>query len=153
MLNHCFRIDSLSSNLKGKTTHLSIQYSFHVVFYIIGTQYLHVRHPGNESPSELVSNGYISNHNKVRCPRPKFKVSFYLYFCCFWINVTQKNFESIKRKIQRIISDSCFQLKSRFNIDARAPSIPLLNFPFKYPLYNVIIHLWLQTMEYCDKIR
>ena len=29
------------------------------------------------SPSELVSNGYISNHNKVRRPRPKFKVSFY----------------------------------------------------------------------------
>ena len=81
-------------------------------------------------PSELVSNGYISNHNKVRRPHPKFKVSFYLYFCCFWINVTQINFENIKRKIQRIISDSCFQLKSWFNFDARAPSIPLLNFPF-----------------------
>ena len=86
------------------------------------------------SPSELVSNGYISNHNKVRCPRPKFKVSFYLYFCCFWINVTQINFENIKRKIQRIISDSCFQLKSQFNVDARAPSIPLLNFPFNIKL-------------------
>ena len=82
------------------------------------------------SPSELVSNGYISNHNKMRRPRPKFKVSFYLYFCCFWINVTQINFENIKRKMQRIISDSCFQLKSWFNVDARAPSIPLLNFPF-----------------------
>ena len=33
------------------------------------------------SPSELVSNGNISNHNKVRRPRPKFKVSFYLYLC------------------------------------------------------------------------
>ena len=64
-------------------------------------------------------------------PRPKFKVSFYLYFCCFWINITQINFENIKRKLQRIISDSCFQLKSRFNVDASAPSIPLLNFPFK----------------------
>ena len=64
-------------------------------------------------------------------PRPKFKVSFYLYFCCFWINVTQINFENIQRKIQRIISDNCFQLKSWFNVDARAPSIPLLNFPFK----------------------
>ena len=41
------------------------------------------------SPSEFVSNGYISNHNKVRRPRPKFKVSFYLYICCFWINATQ----------------------------------------------------------------
>ena len=67
----------------------------------------------------------------MRRPRPKFKVSFYLYFCCFWINATQINFESIKRKIQRIISDSCFQLKLWFNVDARAPSIPLLNFPFK----------------------
>ena len=67
----------------------------------------------------------------MRRPRPKFKVSFYSYFCCFWINVTQINFENIKRKIQRIISDTCFQLKSWFNGDARAPSIPLLNFPFK----------------------
>ena len=32
--------------------------------------------------------------------------------------------------MHRIISDSCFQLKSRFNVDARAPTIPLLNFPF-----------------------
>ena len=40
---------------------------------------------------------------------------------------TQINFG----KIQRIISDSSFQLKSQFNVDARAPSIPLLNFPFK----------------------
>ena len=89
------------------------------------------------SPSELVSNGYISNHNKVWRPRPKFKVSFYLYFCCFWINVTQINFENIKRIIQRIISDSCFQLKLWFNVDARAPSIPLLNFPFK-----LLCRLW-----------
>ena len=64
----------------------------------------------------------------MRHPRPKFKVSFYLYFCCFWINVTQLNFENIKRKIQRI-SDSCFQLKLLFNVHARAPSVPLLNFP------------------------
>ena len=83
------------------------------------------------SPSELVSNSYISNHNKMRRPHPKFKVSFYLHFCCFWINVTQINFENIKRKIQRIISDSCFQVKLWFHGDARAPSTPLLNFPFK----------------------
>ena len=109
-LINCFRIDSLSSNLRDKTTHLSMmQHCFHVVVYIIGAQYLHIRHPPQKiSPSELVSNGYISNHNKMRRPRPKFKVSFYLYFCCFWINVTQINFENIKRKIQRIISDSCF---------------------------------------------
>ena len=121
-LINCFRIDSLSSNFRDKTTHLSMQHCFQVVFYIIGTQYLHIRHP----------HSYISNHNKMRRPRPKFKVSFYLYFCCFWINVTQINCENIKRKIQRIISDSCFQLKSWFNVDARAPSIPLLNFPFNF---------------------
>ena len=28
------------------------------------------------SPSELVSNSYISNHNKVRRPRPKFSLFF-----------------------------------------------------------------------------
>ena len=94
---------------------------------------MHVRHTGKDK-SELVSNGYNSSHNKVRRPRPKFKNSFCLYFCCFWINVTQINFENIQ-KIQRIISDSCFQLKSRFNVYARAPSIPLLNFPFKLLSY------------------
>ena len=40
-----FRIDSLSSNLKDKTTHLSIPHCFHVVSYIIATQYMHVRYP------------------------------------------------------------------------------------------------------------
>ena len=128
-LINAFRIDSLSSNLKDKTTHLSIQHYLHVVFYIIGTQFTCMLGILEKiGPSGLVSNGYISNHNNVRRPCPKFKVSF--YFCCFWINITQINFESIKRKIQRIISDSCFQLKSQFNVDARAPSIPLLNFPF-----------------------
>ena len=86
-------------------------------------------------PSELASNGYISNHNKERRSRPKFKVGFlFLYYSAVsesMLVVTQINFENINRKIQRIISDSCFQLKSRFNVDARAPSIPLLNFPFK----------------------
>ena len=143
MLN-CFRIDSLSSNLKDKTTHLSIQHCFHVVFYIIGTQYFLEK----ISPSELISNSYISNHNKVRRPRPKFKVSFYLYFCCFWINVTQINFENIKRKIQRIISDSCFQLKLRFNVDARAPSIPLLNFPFNW-LSRPLLYCFFFLFSFC----
>ena len=44
-LINCFRIDSLSSNLRDKTTHLSMQHGFYVVFYIIGTQYLHIMHP------------------------------------------------------------------------------------------------------------
>ena len=137
-LINCFRIDSLGSNLKDKTTHLSIQHCFHVVFYIIGTHVLACLGILEKiSPSELISNGYtcISNHDKVRRPRPKFQVSFYLYFCCFWINNTQINFENIKRKIQRIISDRCFQLKSWFNVDARAPSIPLLNFPLNNILF------------------
>ena len=93
-------------------------------------------------PAQLVFNGYISNHNKMWRPRPKFKVSLYLYFCCFWINVTHINFKNIKRNIQRIISDSCFQLKSWFNIEVyRAPSIPLLNFPFNESMirnWNII---------------
>ena len=76
----------------------------------------------------------------MRRPRPKFKVSFYFYFCCFWINVAQINFENINRKIQRIISDSRFQLKLWFNVDARAPSIPLLNFPFNiFPTKKVVL--------------
>ena len=83
----------------------------------------------------------------MRRPRPKFKDSLYLYFCCFWINVTQINFKNIKRKIQRIISDTCFQLKSWFNVDARAPSIPLLNFPFKviifYQVHLICLWPWL----------
>ena len=95
-------------------------------------------HPGKDKSFITLSNGYISNHNKMWCPRPKFKVSLYLHFCCFWINVTQINFENIKRNTQRIISDSCFQLKSWFNVDARAPSIPLLNFPFKFSPWKKI---------------
>ena len=31
------------------------------------------------SPSELVSNGYISNRNKVRCPRPKIQSLMFIY--------------------------------------------------------------------------
>ena len=124
----CFRIDSLSSNLRDKTTHLSM----------LSCGLLHNRDTilayyaswKKISPSELVSKGYSSNYNNMRRPRPKFKVSFYLYVCCFWINFTQIKLENITRKIQRIISDSCFQLKSWYNVDARAPSIPLLNFPF-----------------------
>ena len=78
----------------------------------------------------------------MRRSRPKFKVSVYLYFCCLWIDVTQISFENIKRKIERIISDSCFQLKSWFNVDARAPSIPLQNFPFK--------EYWSVAENYCS---
>ena len=109
---NCFRIDSLSSNLRDKTTHLSMQHCFHVVFFIIGTQYLHIMHPGKDK-------SYF-NHNKMWRP----------------FN-TQINFENIKRNIQRIISDSCFQLKSWFNVGARAPSIPLLNFPFKSQISKI----------------
>ena len=103
-------------------------------------------------PSELVSKSYISKHNKMRRPRPKFKVSFYLYFCCFWINFTQINFENIKRKIQ-----SCFQLKSWFNVDTRAPSIPLLNFPFKWFKSSVcfffFFFLWSWKLAFLVKVK
>ena len=36
--------------------------------------------------------------------------------------------------MQSITSDSCYYLKSYLNFDARAPSLPLLNFPFKHIL-------------------
>ena len=87
-----------------------MQHCFHVFFVFV----LHNRDTcmlgilEKINPSELVSNGYILNHNKVQRPRPKFKVSFLKYVCCFWINVTQIHFENIKKRIQRIIFDSCF---------------------------------------------
>ena len=79
----CFRIDSLSSNIRDNTTHLSMQHCFHVVFYIIGTKYLHIMHPEKDKSFRTCINGYISNHNKMRCPRPKFKVSFLFIFLLF----------------------------------------------------------------------
>ena len=45
--------------------------------------------------SELVSNGYNSNHNKVRRPRPKFKVSIYLISPVSESMLGQINFENI----------------------------------------------------------
>ena len=52
-----------------------MQHCFHVVFYIIGTQYLGILE--KISPSELVSNGYNSNHNKMR-PTPKIHISLFI---------------------------------------------------------------------------
>ena len=75
--------------------------------YDLGYEYVYLRNSWPLNFDYLfLGTPCISNHNKVRRPRPKFKVSFYLYFCCFWINVTQINFENIKRQIQRIISDT-----------------------------------------------
>ena len=55
-----------------------MQHCFNVFFYIIGTKYLQMLGILEKiSPSEFASNGYISNQNKVRRPRPKFKVSFF----------------------------------------------------------------------------
>ena len=79
----------------------------------------------------ILENISPSERNIVQRPRQNSKYIFDLYLCCFLINITQINFENINRTIQRIISDRCFQLKSRFNVDARALSIPLKNFPFK----------------------
>ena len=91
-LINCFRIDSLSSNLRDKTTHLSMQHCFHVVFYIIGTvgtQYLKLCILEKISPSELVSNGYISNHNKMWRPLPKF--SLFLFIFLLFLNQCYSN--------------------------------------------------------------
>ena len=49
----------------------------------------------------------------MRRPRPKFKVSFHVYFGCFWLNVTQINFENIKRKYK----DSFLIVVSSWNRD------------------------------------
>ena len=91
-LINCFRINSLSSNLRDKTIH---NRDTNLVAYHASWRAI--------SPSNLISNGYFSNHTKRRHPRLKVRVSFYLYFCCFWINFTQINFENIKRTIQSII--------------------------------------------------
>ena len=130
-LINCFRIDSLSSNLKNTTT--SVNATLLLCGFLHNRDTIVAYYASWKAiiPSKLVSNGYISNHNKRWRPHLKVKVSFYLYFSCFWINVTQINFENIKRTIQSIISDSCFQLKLWCYVEARAPSIPLLNFPFK----------------------
>ena len=109
-----FRIDSLSSNLRDKTTHLRMQHCFHVIFYIIGTQYLHIRHAGKDT-CRLLKNLYsmVIFQIIIKCDaHAQIQSLFFifLYFCCFWSNVTQINFKHIKRKIQIIISDSCFQL-------------------------------------------
>ena len=97
-LINCFRIDSMSSNLKHTTTHLSMQYCFYVVFYhnrdTIVAYYASWK---AISPSKLVSNGYISNHNKRWRPHLKVKVSFYWYFCCFCIHFTQINIENFQK--------------------------------------------------------
>merc|ERR1712074_453515 len=47
-LINCFRINSLSSTLRDKTKHLSMQHCFYVVFYIIGTQYTTARKKRND---------------------------------------------------------------------------------------------------------
>ena len=78
------------------------------------------------SPSELVSNGYISNHNRC-APTPKFQSLLFYIFLLFLNQCYSNKLWKHQKKIQRIISDNCFQLKSRFNVGARAPSIPLLN--------------------------
>ena len=64
------------------------------------------------------------------------------------------------KKIQRIISDSCFQLKSRFYIDAKAPSIPLLNFPFNHcepwhlgKLCNSVFNMYKMEIPWCKNFK
>ena len=85
---NCFIIDSLSSNLRDKITHLSMHHCFPVVFYILGTQYLHIMHPGKDK-SFRTSNGYISSHDKMQCPRPK--VSLFLFIFLLFLNLCYSN--------------------------------------------------------------
>ena len=112
-----------------KTTHLFIQNCFHVVFYILGTQCLLVRHPGKDKSFRTCILTVIFQII-IKCDADaQNSKSLFIYISAVSESILLK-VENIKRKIQRIISDSCVQLKSRFNVDARAPSIPLLNFPF-----------------------
>ena len=60
----------------------------------------------------------------------------------------KKNFESINKKKKKKNYDSCFQLKSRFDVDARAPSIPLLNLPFTLLLMLQKLYFLLKGMKY-----
>ena len=85
----------------------------------------------NISHSELVSNGYISNHNKVRRPRPNSE-SLFIYISpvseSMLLKQTLKTYIKEKYKESFLIVVSSWNRD--FNFDARAPSIPLLNFPF-----------------------
>ena len=63
------------------------------------------------SPSKLVSNGYISNHNKKVTPTPKSQsMQFFidiveLFLYTFYSNL---NIENFQKSMQSITSDSCF---------------------------------------------
>ena len=59
------------------------------------------------SPSELASNGYISNHNKVRRPRPKFKVSFLHISAVSESMILKINFEHIQKNTARLEWRGC----------------------------------------------
>ena len=84
------------------------------------------------SPSELVYNGYISNHHKVRrAPTPKIQ-SLLLFIFLLFLNQCYSN---KLWKYQKRYKESFLIIVSSWNrdlmlVDARAPSIPLLNFPF-----------------------
>ena len=73
------------------------------------------------SPSELVSNGYFSNHNKLRRPCPKFKVSFFYIFLLFLNQCYSNKLWKHQKTIRRIISNNCFQLKSRLMLMLERP--------------------------------
>ena len=88
---------------------------------------------------EHAFNGHFWNLNFVRRRRTKFKASHFGYLCYFWINFPQINAESNQNSIQRSNSDSCFGLKSQSNFYSKAPSLPLLNIPFK--------HEWIQYFD------
>ena len=126
---NCSRIDSLSSNLREKTTHLSIQHAscglLHNRDTILALYIL-----GKKCHSALGSNNIVVFQIIIKCDaHAKKKVSLYIHFGSFWIDVTQINFEEEKTKNY----DSCFQFKSWFNVDAIERSLS---------------HYWTSTLMY-----
>ena len=110
-LINCFRIDSLSSNLWDITTHLSMQHCFHVVFYILGTQYFKIRHPGKDkSFRTCMQTVIVQIIMKMLRPRPRIQ-SLFLFIFLLFLNqcVLKLNLKTWKEKCKEsyLIVVSC----------------------------------------------
>ena len=107
---NCFRIDSLSANLKDITMHTSVNAT------LLSFGFLHNRDTILACYASwkrwVLQNLYLTVIFQIiiKCDaHAQNSKSLFLYISAvseIWINVTQINFENIKRKIQRIISDS-----------------------------------------------
>ena len=91
------------------------------------------------SPSKLVSNGYISNHNKRWRPHLKVKVSFYWYFCCFCIHFTQINIENSQNKCKASLLIVVFIWNRKWILLLERP-LSTTELPFKASLCPNIIN-------------